>query len=108
MSIKRITAIVPLELLDQLERHLRDCGVPGVTVEHVQGYGEHPNYFRRDLLQDNARVVLYADDSKVDAIVHAIGSCAHECRAKAGILAVESIDRLVNLTDGADVMVSSL
>jgi hypothetical protein len=63
MNIKRITAIVPIEALLQLEKHLRDCGVPGVTVETVRGYGEHPNYFRQDLMQDNAKLVR-ADVSK--------------------------------------------
>lgn len=108
MSIKRITAIVPIDILKSLEAHLRDCGVPGVTVERVQGYGEHPNYFRRDLMKDNARLVLYTDEDRVERIVAAIAECAHECGTQSGILAVESIDRLVNLSDGADVLASSL
>ena len=64
MSIKRITAIVPIQILDSLEKRLRECSVPGVTVEHVKGYGQHPNYFRRDLMQDNARIVLYIDKAR--------------------------------------------
>ena len=108
MSIKRITAIVPIQMSKPLGKDLRQCSVPSVTVERVQGYGEHANYSRRDLMQDNTRVVLYADDAEVDAIVSAIASCAHECGAMAGILAVESTERLVNLTDGTDVMSASL
>ena len=104
MTIKRITAIVPIEVLEQLEKNLRACGVPGVTVEHVRGYGEHPNFFRRNLMQDNARAILYVDASGVDEIVKAIVACSHECGAMAGILAVESIDRLVSLTDGTEIV----
>jgi nitrogen regulatory protein PII len=107
MSIKRITAIVPIDILNPLEKHLRKCGVPGVTVERVQGYGEHPNYFRRDLMQDNARVLLYVDEAQVDTIVAAIVNCARECGAMAGILAVASVDRLVNLTNGDEMTSSS-
>ena len=103
MSMKRISAIVPIDLLIPLEKHLRQCGVHGITVEHVQGYGEHPNFFRRDLMQENARILLYADEAEVDGLVAAIVSCAHECGAMAGILAVASIDRLVNLTNGDDI-----
>jgi len=103
MTIKRITAIVPVQLLKPLEKHLRSCGVPGVTVERVKGYGEHPNYFRRDLMQSNARVVLYTNDSDVDDIVAAVTTCADEAGTQAGILAVESIERLVHLPSGADV-----
>ncbi len=103
MSIKRITAIVPLEIVTPLEAHLRECGVPGVTVEQVKGYGKHPNYFRRDLMKNNVRVVLYTEDDQVDRIVDAITACARECGARAGILAVESIERLVALSSGSDV-----
>ena len=103
MSMKRISAIVPIDLLIPLEKHLRHCGVHGITVEHVQGYGEHPNFFRRDLMQENARILLYADEADVDDLVAAIVSCARECGAMAGILAVAGIDRLVNLTNGDDI-----
>lgn len=108
MSIKRITAIVPTDILKPLEKHLRECGIPGVTVEHVRGYGKHPNFFRRDLMHDNVRVMLYVPDDKVDEIVAAIGRCADECGAQSGILAVERIDRLVNLTNGDDISAASL
>ena len=103
MTIKRITSIVPVQMLKPLEQHLRSCGVPGVTVEHVQGYGEHPNYFRRDLMQANARVVLYAEADDVESIVAAVIRCATEAGTQAGILAVETIDRLVHLPSGEDV-----
>ncbi|NIO39379.1 MAG: P-II family nitrogen regulator [Burkholderiales bacterium] len=108
MSIRRITAIVPVNILETLEKHLRGCGVPGVTVERVQGYGRHPNYFRRDLMKDNAKLVLYTDKAKVDTVIAAIICCEHECGATAGILAVDRVERLVSLADGADVMAESL
>ena len=107
MSIKRITAIVPIDTLRVLEKNLRACGVPGVTVERVQGYGEHPNFFRRDLMKDNARVVLYTGDDRLNDIVAAVCSCAEQC-GYSGILAVEEIDRLVKLPDGTDVVTSEL
>lgn len=107
MNINRITAIVPLESLSTLEKNLRACGVPGVTVEHVQGYGEHPNFFRRDLMHDNARVVLYAEPQRVDEIVAAIGRCAQAC-GYSGILTIESIDRLVKLPNGKDITADEL
>jgi nitrogen regulatory protein P-II 1 len=106
MTIKRITAIVPVQMLKPLEKHLRACGVPGVTVEHVKGYGEHPNYFRRDLMQANARVVLYAEADDVETIVAAVIRCATEAGTQAGILAVEAIERLVHLPSGTDASVS--
>ena len=107
MNIKRMTAIVPIDSLRALEKNLRACGVPGVTVERVQGYGKHPNFFRRDLMKDNARVVLYTGDERLDDIVAAVCRCAEQC-GYSGILAVEEIDRLVKLPDGTEVVTSDL
>ncbi len=108
MSIKRITAIVPIAILEALERQLRAQGVPGKTVEMVRGYGEHPDYFHRDLMQENARVVLYASEVRVEEIVQSVVHCAQRVRAPTGILAVETIDRLVSLNDGKDIAPESL
>lgn len=106
MTIKRITAIAPLQVLEPLEKHLRASGVPGVTVEQVKGYGVHPNYFRRDLMQDNVRVVLYVESAEVESIVAAVLACAAEIRCEAGILAVETVDRLIHLPSGNDASIS--
>jgi len=103
MTIQRLTAIVPIDMVEPLEKNLRACGVPGVTVEHVKGYGEHPNFFRRDLMQDNARLLVFLDAAKVDSVVNEILKCAREIDATAGILTVETIERAVRLTDGADI-----
>ena len=108
MNIKRITAIVPIAILDNLETHLRGCGVPGITVETVRGYGEHPNFFRKDLMQNNAKVVLYTIEEKVDEIIDAMSACARECGMETGIAAVDSVDRLVHLGDGSQVPPTSL
>jgi nitrogen regulatory protein P-II 1 len=100
MSIKRITAIVSIDCLHNLEKYLRDCGVPGVTVETVRGYGEHPNYFRKDLMKNNAKLILYTVDEKVDEIIEAMSACAKESGVDTGIIAIDSVDRLVHLGDG--------
>lgn len=107
MNIKRITAIVPIGCLTTLEKNLRACGVPGVTVERVQGYGEHPNFFRRDLMQDNVRLVLYAEEGRVDQIVVAIRRCAKKC-GYSGVLAIEHIERLLKLPNGEGVEANDL
>ena len=78
MSIRRITAVVPVNILETLEKHLRGSDVPGVTVERAQGSGRHPNFYRRDLMKDNAKLVLYTDKAKVDTIIAAITCCERE------------------------------
>ncbi len=108
MTIRRITAIVPASILEALEKSLRSCGVPGITVEHVQGYGRHPNFFRRDLLKESVKFVLYTDKEKVDSIIEAISSCERDCGTMAGILTVERVERLIGLSDGVEITAESL
>lgn len=103
MNTKRITAIVPIDCLQNLEKYLRNCGVPGVTVETVRGYGEHPNYFRKDLMQNNAKLILYTVDEEVEEIIAAMTACAKEYGVETGIIAVDSVDRLVRLGEGTQV-----
>ena len=108
MNIKRITAIVPIEALQQLEKYMRDRGVPGITVETVRGYGEHPNYFRKDLMKNNAKPIFYTVEERVDEIIESMAACARECGCEHGIVSVDSVDRLVHLGDGKPVSLASL
>lgn len=108
MNIKRITVIVPIEMLLNLEKHMREFGVPGITVESVRGYGEHPNYFRKDRMKNNAKLTLYTVEERVDEIIGAISACARELGLEHGIIAVDSVDRLVHLVDGTRVSPASL
>ncbi len=108
MNIKRITAIVPIDSLQSVDKYMRECGVPGVTVETVQGHGEHPDYFRKDLMKNNARLTLYTVEEKVDEIIEAMSACARELGLEHGIIAVDSVDRLVHLVDGTRVSPASL
>ncbi len=103
MSIKRITAIVPTESLPELEKYLRAAGVPGMTINDVCGFGEHVNYFSRDLLMSNARVEIFIGIERCQEVIDVVKCFAEETHVTAGILTVESIERLVNLNTGKDV-----
>lgn len=104
MSFERISIIVPLSLLDTLEKYLRASGVPGMTVDEVRGFGEHANFFSRDLMRSNFRVEVYLDADRVQAVIGDAVGFARDQHAAAGILAVESVERMVNLNNGEPIM----
>jgi nitrogen regulatory protein P-II 1 len=108
MGIKRITAIVPEDLIESFERCLRKCGVPGMTIDKVRGYGEHANYFSSDLLKSNIRVVVYVSDERAFAVVEELKAFALDEHTPSGILAVEAIERLIDLNSGQDVPATRL
>lgn len=108
MSIKRITTIVPMDFLDSLEKCLRATGVPGMTIDNVRGFGEHANYFSNDLLRSNVRIEVYIGERRCEEVCEAICKFAKETHTSAGILVIESVDRLIDLNTGQDVLAENL
>jgi len=102
--MKRITSIVPVELLEKLEKCLRATGVPGMTVDEVRGFGEHANFFSRDLMRSNVRIEIYISESKLDSTIQAIVDFAQQEHTPAGILVIESVERMINLNDGTEIL----
>jgi len=108
MNIKRITTIAPIGHLADLEKCLRAAGVHGMTVDHVQGFGVHANFFRRDLLQENVQVQVFSSRDRCEEIISAIQQFASNTHISAGILAIESVDRLIDLNTGQDISAGQL
>jgi nitrogen regulatory protein P-II 1 len=97
-----------MDYLDGLERCLRAAGVPGMTIDNVKGFGEHANYFSDDLLRSNVRIEVYVGEDRCDEVSEAIGCFAAESHTTAGILVIESVDRLIDLNTGTDVLAANL
>ena len=108
MSIKRITIIVPADYLEPMERCLCAAGVPGMTIDNVRGFGEHANYFSSDFLLRNVRIEDYIGAERCDEVCAEVRRFAADLQPAAGILAVERVDRLVELNSGRDVLGESL
>lgn len=96
--MQKITAIVRSEALDRVERHLEVMGVPGLSVMHVEGYGEHANFFREPPLQRYARVEVFAEGDEVPAIVEAIAESAGSGLAGDGIVAVSPVEEFYHIS----------
>jgi len=100
MRIKRITVIVPRILLPGLEDCLRVAGVPGMSIDNVRGFGEHANYFSQDLLMANTRVEVYVGEDRYEKLIEAILKFSSKNHMSAGILTVENVERMINLSNG--------
>lgn len=107
MNIKRITIIIPIAQLADFEKCLRAAGVHGMTVDTVQGFGEHVNYFRSDLLRENVQIQVFVGVDRCEEITGAIKRFAKDSHTSAGILAIESIDRLIDLNSGQDILATN-
>jgi nitrogen regulatory protein PII len=44
MELKKITAIIRSDQLEDVEHRLKGPGIPGISVDHVKGYGAYVNF----------------------------------------------------------------
>ncbi len=97
MSIKWVIAIVPTELLEQLERKLATVHAPDLTITRVKGYGEYKNFFSSDLTSVHTKVEIFADEAEVEAITKAIVEVGKSTVPGAGIVAVVPVEAFLHL-----------
>ena len=100
MDLKRVTAIVRTDVLEDVERRLRQLGVPGLTVSRVKGFGEYANFFTPDWTSACACIEIFTDAAQTQQIVDTIMQAAHTGTAGDGIVAVLPVDGLFRIRDG--------
>ena len=99
MDVKKVTAIVRTDVLEDVENRLRRLGVPGLTVSRVKGFGEYANFFTPDWKSAYARIEIFTDPTQVPPIVDSIMDAAHSGLPGDGIVAVLPVDALYRIRD---------
>ncbi len=97
MSFKKITAIVRLDVLEKVEKALKEIGVPGVSVSQIKGYGEYSDFYAKDWMVTNARVELFIDTESVETAVQAIMQAAHTGLEGDGIVTVTPVEKIYHI-----------
>lgn len=99
MALKKVTAIVRCASLEAVEEALQNLHVPGITITHVDGFGEYANLFRHDWTSRHARIELFTDESRVEAIVRTITDAARTGCPGDGIIVVLPVEHLFRIRD---------
>ena len=99
MKLKKITAIVRADQLEAVENRLKGPGIPGITVDHVKGYGEYANFFERDWMSRYARIEIVAETRHTRAIVDAITDSVHTGTPGDGVIYVTPVEQLYRIRD---------
>jgi len=98
MQFRKVTAVIPRESLEQVERALREIGVPAITVTQAKGYGEHKNFFAHDWKVGTARLEIFTTCDEAEPIALAIMNAAHsEIEGTAGIVAILPVQQLYHI-----------
>ena len=105
--MKQITAIVKPFKLEEVREALADCGVTGLTVTEVKGFGRqkgHTELYRGaeyvvDFLP-KVKIELVVRDKDVDRCVDAVVKAARTGKIGDGKIFVTSVERVVRIRTG--------
>ena len=105
--MKQITAIVKPFKLEEVREALADCGVTGLTVTEVKGFGRqkgHTELYRGaeyviDFLP-KVKIEVVVEDSQTDNVVEAIANAARTGRIGDGKIFVSAIEQAIRIRTG--------
>ena len=105
--MKQITAVVKPFKLEEVREALADCGVTGLTVTEVKGFGRqkgHTELYRGaeyviDFLP-KVKIEVVVEDSLVDNVVEAIAESARTGRIGDGKIFVLDVGQAVRIRTG--------
>ena len=97
MGSRYIVAIVRSEVLTTMEERLQHAGVRGLSVTKVKGIGEYANFFARDQFSEHAKMEIFTEESKVEAIVKIIIDAAHTGDLGDGIVTVLPVEKFYRI-----------
>jgi nitrogen regulatory protein P-II 1 len=105
--MKQITAVIKPFKLEEVREALAECGVTGLTVTEVKGFGRqkgHTELYRGaeyvvDFLP-KVKVEVVVKDEDVDSCVDAIIKAARTGKIGDGKIFVTSVERVVRIRTG--------
>ena len=105
--MKQITAIIKPFKLEEVREALAECGVTGLTVTEVKGFGRqkgHTELYRgAEYIVDflpKVKVEVVVKDDEVDPCVDAIIKAARTGKIGDGKIFITSVERVVRIRTG--------
>ncbi len=103
MELKKISAIIRSGLLKDVAERLKKIGVRGVTVTRVKGYGEDKTISAQDWLGEHARIEIFAEKARADAIAAAIMEVAHTGGPGDGIISILPVEKIYRIRTKSEI-----
>jgi len=105
--MKLISAVIKPFKLDEVKVAARECGVSGMTVSQVRGFGRtggHIEIYRGKEYEfdfvDKLQVEIVATDELCDSVVDAVANAARTDTVGDGMLWVTDIEHVVRIRTG--------
>lgn len=97
MTFSKVTAIIQMDKIEQVEEQLKAINVPGISISKVKGYGEYANFYTPDWTSTYARLEVFTSKYRVDVIAKTIIDAAHTGLATDGIVVVSPVEKILKI-----------
>jgi nitrogen regulatory protein P-II 1 len=94
MKYRKVTGIIRMDRLENVEQRLLKIDVGGVTVTRCKGYGEYESFLKRQWLVTHVRIEVFCTSERADAIAKAILEEAHTGMMGDGIVAILPVEEV--------------
>ncbi|MCF6187262.1 MAG: P-II family nitrogen regulator [Desulfobulbaceae bacterium] len=88
MNFVKVVAIIRPNMLEKVEASLQQANVPGVSITHIEGYGEYANFYRQDRLVQHIQVEVFIGKKRATEIAELVMQSAHTGADGDGIVAI--------------------
>ena len=99
MSYRKITAMFPEMVLQNVEKGLMALGVSGMTVSKVHGVGEYRNFYTKDCMTDCVRIEVFVALDQADEVANSIMRAAHQGLSSDGVVAVQPVEKFMHINE---------
>lgn len=96
--MKLVTGIVRTTSIDRVVQSLERIGITGMTISEIKGLGQEIRLNNPYLIHDKIEIIV--PEGRVDEVVQTILKNAGTGLAGDGIIAVHSLDFVVNIRNG--------
>lgn len=103
MNYRKVTAVIRCDVVEKVEKALRDIGVAGMCLSQVEGYGEYKDFYARDMMCRHTRVEVFCRAKEAEGIAGVIMDAAHVGLAGDGIVAVLPTEHLYHIRTKAEI-----
>ena len=104
----KVTAIIRCEVLENVERRLRELGVHGYSVMQVKGCGEYTDFYSTDCMTTHARVEIFMAAQRSELVAQAIMDTAYTGLEGDGIVAVLPVHKVYRIRKRAQMQPEDL
>ncbi len=105
--MKQITAIIKPFKLEEVRESLADCGVTGLTVTEVKGFGRqkgHTELYRGAEYQvdflPKIKIEVVVNDTEVERCVEAVVTAARTGKIGDGKIFVQDVEQVIRIRTG--------